>query len=255
MQQPIEQTLSDIVNNPSFIESKLLLQMLSMFIKNVDSIPDIRFFEADFMKLNQQTEEARVESIRKLLYEKRYIVLSQYDDYKVPNVPVKKDAHDYYYYGDMGKENEVKLKLWLPEFNSICVTLLLDDFIHKNMPEGGYIYLFPEETSYLSLLNIETISSGFRFVNSGPCEPRESCEFIRLAVSPQHIKDEIIVSTDVPYGWMSFLHCEPHKVSTANYGNKYILNFAVCGEFDLSIYYQPKGQDLHFLTTMGFCCK
>ena len=43
---------------------------------------------------------------------------------------------------------------------------------------------------------------------------------------------------------------------TIDFGFHYVLNFAVCGEFNLSLWYVPEGTEepRHMLST-GFCCK
>lgn len=47
-----------------------------------------------------------------------------------------------------------------------------------------------------------------------------------------------------------------HGVSTEQYNSKYILNFSVCGEFKLEIYYLPNGDDEpKWLFRKSFCCK
>lgn len=225
----------------------------------VEPIPETRLFDVDLERLSQLRGEELIPYIERMVEEKRYIIVTQLDDYKVPKFPKAEHLPTFSFH--VNPEKEVEYNLWNEDFGSICITLLLDNFIKRYLPEGGWIYLLPEETRNIGYKTLEDMSSGFKIVNSGPSE---SGEFIRIAVSPDKLKADLTVS-DNPY--RGFTWCDAdlyfsnkygsgeHKVPTSKYGHKYILNIPVSGEFTLSIYYQPKGKDVKFLMNKQLCCK
>lgn len=225
----------------------------------IEPIPETRLFDVDLERLSQLRGEELISYIKRMVEEKRYIIVTQLDEYKVPKFP--KAEHQPSFFFHMNPEKKVEYNLWNEDFGSICITLLLDNFIKMFLPEGGWLYLLPEETRNIGLRTLEDMSSGFEIINSGPSE---NGEFLRIAVSTDKVKDELIVS-DNPYRCFTWCDCDlffsnkygsgEHKVLTSKYGHKYILNIPVSGEFNLSIYYQPKGKDVKFLMNKQFCCK
>lgn len=225
----------------------------------VEPIPEARLFDEDLDKVCQLCGEKLISYITKMVEEKRYIIVSQYDDYKTPQFP--KAEHNHSIFFNVDPEKYVDYRVWLEDFGAISVTLLLDRFVNKYMPEGGYIYLLPEDTKYIGLMSLEDMSSGFKIVNSGPSPMGE---FVRLSVSPENLKDVLIVPNN-PFRGFSWCNSDSfyskqygngeHKVLKFKYGHKYILNIPVSGEFELAIFYQPKGKPVKFLTSRQFCCK
>lgn len=170
------------------------------------------------------------------------------------------DKRKYYY--DWGWSDKVDPKLWLSDMNSVNVTLLMDRLITGK----GYIVMKTGagDANCISLLNINWQSDGFRLAEV--IETREAAAIV-LRASNDFLKGYMRVPGrgehryeyyEEGFVWGPENNPEHYiKISTPYYGHHFILNFSVCGEFDLSIYFLPDGQDDELIWVYGksFCCK
>lgn len=166
--------------------------------------------------------------------------------------------------------DDVDVKMWLPEFHSINVTMFCDrlvmDDMHNNRQSFLVLRTDKNDLNCLSLLNLEEQSSGFKIVD----RIEEDFGAIVLEVSPSYVKDELIIPDNpwLGFSWgqdrgvydhstRSFLYpLTSKKVPVSPYGHHFILNFSVCGEFELDIYYLTKGENkMKWVFGKGFCCK
>ncbi len=167
---------------------------------------------------------------------------------------------------------DIDVRLWMKEFGGCNVTLFLDSFLespsiteklfNKEPDKKGTIYLFTgEERSaahYISVLSLDGQSSGVRVLDSFKYENEG---VLTLEVNPLLVKQSLIVPEDPFDGfcWSSNTNDGVIKttvVPTSVFGKQFILNFAVCGEFNLSIFYVADGSDTpQHLFSKGFCCK
>lgn len=157
--------------------------------------------------------------------------------------------------------SRIKFDLWRSELGGCCVTLVLDDLLASTKQGKGIIYVVLTENSnvesYVNLGTIEMISSGIRY--KGSCRHREY-DVMLLDVDSRWIKPTLHVPDDPIRG---FLWHEEwvekntfHDVATKQLGGDVVLNFAVCGEFFLSIYFSESPTDeLVHIFTKDFCCK
>lgn len=156
--------------------------------------------------------------------------------------------------------DDVDVRLWLPEMNGINVTMFCDRLISKYDEPDGYVFLITDkgDLNCLSVLNIEDQSSGFKLYK---LDSAEDMDILVMEVDPGNIKRELSIPDDRWSGF-SWWNKQPdcpipsHGVSTERYNSKFILNFSVSGEFNLEIYYVPKGDDGPvWLFGKSFCCK
>lgn len=156
--------------------------------------------------------------------------------------------------------DDVDVHLWLPEMNSVNVTMLCDRLVEKGNETDGFIFLITDkgDINCLSVFNIEDQSSGFEIYRQ---ESNENKDILIMKVSPNKIKKELRIPDDCWSGfvWGNHQSDRPipsHGVSTSKFNCKYILNFSVCGEFNLEIYYVPEGEGATVrLLKKSFCCK
>lgn len=158
--------------------------------------------------------------------------------------------------------DDVDVKLWLHEMNGINVTIFLDRLLEKNEVLDGFIFLVTDkgDLNCLSLLNIEDQSSGLKLYKQYSDDENDN-DILVMKVSPNDVKRELRIPDDCCSGF-TWGNKQPdlpipwHGVSTEQYNSKYILNFSVCGEFKLEIYYLPNGDDEpKWLFRKSFCCK
>jgi len=156
--------------------------------------------------------------------------------------------------------DDVDVSLWLPEMNSVNVTMFCDRLIEKSNEPGGFIFLITDkgDINCLSILNIEDQSSGFEIYKQ---EYNENKDILIMKVTPSKIKKELRIPNDC---WSGFIWGNQqsdhsilsHGVPTSKYNCKYILNFSVSGEFNLEVYYVPVGEGKPvWLFGKSFCCK
>jgi len=143
--------------------------------------------------------------------------------------------------------DDVDVHLWLPEMNSVNVTMFCDRLVGKSNETGGFIFLKTDkgDINCLSVLNIEDQSSGFEIYEQ---ESNENKDILIMKVSPNKTKKELRIPDDCWSGfvWGNHQSDRPipsHCVSTSKCNCKYILNFSVSGDFNLEIYYAPEGGD------------
>lgn len=168
-------------------------------------------------------------------------------------------SYGYCYFPDVS--SRIKYDLWRSELGGCCVTLVLDDLLASTKQGKGIIYVVLTENSnvesYVNLGAIEMISSGIRY--KGSCRRKEQDVMI-LEVDSRWIKPTLHVPDDPMRGFVwqerSVKTKTFHDVVTRKLGGDVVLNFAVCGEFCLSIYFSesPTDELLHIFTK-DFCCK
>ena len=176
---------------------------------------------------------------------------------------------------NMGAFSEhVDVEAWLPEFNSCNVTIFCDRLLIKDgKVKEGIIAITDEVFKYISILNIEQQSSGFKIIDK--IEKEGKPDVLLLKVCPEDVKDNLIIPNQ-EYVWGGFVWGKDfrgdqfdqnkgssshekektHLVPTSKYGHRFILNFSVSGEFNLSIFFIPKGGGKPvWLFEKSFCCK
>lgn len=179
---------------------------------------------------------------------------------------------------ELDRDHEVNVKLWLEEMNSVNVTLFCDKLFNGIKNPKGYFFLRTDvnDMCCLGLWNIEEQSSGFRMVD---VYREGKYGYIVMQVCPEDVKNKLIIpdkndKKGLPASWLGFVHdsdlvnwfqqrdklskpsIPSHSLSTKKYGNKYILNFTVAGEFDLGIFYiERNGDEPKLIFSRGFCCK
>lgn len=168
-------------------------------------------------------------------------------------------SHGYFPVAD----NTVKCDLWREELHSVCVTLVLDGLLDK-YGDGDLYFVIDERDinidNYINLGIVEMISSGIRYEGSFS---DDGYDVMKLAVTTSHNKAEIKVPSDVFRGFKWYKsEYEPGQdmkmdiVPVSAFGGKTILNFAVCGEFNLSVYFSPSANPKIIpLFSKSFCCK
>lgn len=150
---------------------------------------------------------------------------------------------------------------WRRELNSVCLTIVLDRLMSSTTQQGGRLYFFLWEhdypvENYVNLGTIEMISSGITYEGSFVYN---DMDVMVLSLDPSAVKDEIEVPSQALAGFM-WKKTDPNlsfsKVPVSTLGGKYLLNFGVCGEFNLSIFFQPAGcNTLQHLFSKSFSCK
>lgn len=201
---------------------------------------------------------------------------------EVNNIDVLKDIEDSLAINlmpkELAKDYEVYVELWLEEMNSVNVTLFCDKLFNGMNNPQGYFFLRTDfdDMCCLALWNIEEQSSGFRMVD---VYKDGKYGYIVMQVCPKDVKKKLIIPNKgnkdgLSASWLGFVHesdlvnwfqqrdklskpeIPTHLLSTKKYGNKYILNFSVVGEFDLDIFYiEGKGYEPKLVFSRGFCCK
>ncbi len=168
--------------------------------------------------------------------------------------------------------DDVDVLMGLPEMNCYNVTVLCDRLLmNKGKIREGVLAITGEVFRYISILNLEQQSSGFRILKKVEEEGRP--EVLLLKVSPEDVKEKLIIPNK-EYVWGGFTWGEnyrkpdilgpfhfniiktTHQVPTAKYGHRFILNFSVSGEFGLDMFFIPKdGGETKWIFSKSFCCK
>ena len=165
--------------------------------------------------------------------------------------------------------DEIDVKLWLPELTRrnvtiLCDRLLLDD-IHSGRQGIIVITTHRDDLCCFSYWNIEEQSSGFKMKDYILGTDGHELSSVIIEVNPSYVKDELIVPKDDGEGFYrlgetrkvpSFTEENSRRVSSYPYGQQFILNFTVGGEFRLFIdYYVQGNEDCRRIFEKGFCCK
>ena len=165
--------------------------------------------------------------------------------------------------------DEIDVMLWLPELTRrnvtiLCDRLLLDD-IHAGRQGLIAITTCRDDLCCFSYWNIEEQSSGFRMKDYILGAERHELSSVILEVNPSYVKDELIIPKDYGEGFYrlgetrkapAFTDGNSRRISTSLYGQQFILNFTVGGEFRLYIDYYVQGdEDCMRIFERGFCCK
>ncbi|MGM9833505.1 MAG: hypothetical protein ACI31A_07465 [Candidatus Limisoma sp.] len=155
--------------------------------------------------------------------------------------------------------SRINFDLWRSELGGCCVTLVLDDLLALTKQAQGILYVVLTENSnvenYVNLGTIEMISSGIRY--KGSCRHRDY-DVMLLDVDSRWIKPTLRVPDEPMIGFVWY-KCDNntfHDVATKRLGGDVVLNFAVCGEFSLSIYFSESPTDeILPIFSKDFCCK
>ena len=176
--------------------------------------------------------------------------------------------------------DEIDVKLWMPDFNCVNITIFFDRLIAKY---GDGLVLIDTAPCCISMLNLEYQSSGFRILDTIGDRMKG---IVVLETSPDLVKDCLFIPNDWTegFGWdaeekepprddpYEFLERAPNinyrqifKIHTSYKNEKYILNFSVSGEFNLDMYFLPsKAKGLFscfrkaepmWIFSKGYCCK
>lgn len=156
--------------------------------------------------------------------------------------------------------DDVDAKLWLPEMNSVNVTILCDKFFRKQHIRYGLIALVTDkgDINCLSVLNIEQQSSGFKRIKQ--LESGNKAILV-MGIKPDKIKSELLIPNNYVNGFVwgneqKGRLIASHRVPTSKYNCNYILNFSVSGEFNLDICYIPLNHAEPILMfSKAICCK
>lgn len=161
--------------------------------------------------------------------------------------------------------DEVDVKLWLHEFNSINTTLFCDRLLKKHGEKGFFLMITnTQDLHCVSSLTLEQQSSGFKLCDVLKGEKWSDPGTIILKVDPEYVKDELtIMNADKmweAFDWhnqkSTITDGSTHQVPTSQFGHSYILNFSVIGEFNLDIYYMPSPDaQAIWVFGKGYCCK
>lgn len=183
-------------------------------------------------------------------------------------------------------DDRLDVHLWLPEMNSMNVTIKFDKFFEGQEDPNDYLFMRTGrgDMKCLSLINLEKQSSGFTLLDV--YESPEG-DFALLQPNSGEVKDDVIIPDMKDYDtsnvcdgfvwsgrwsalpwyndaikWFRYKNytddafIKSHPVSIKKYDSKYLLNFTVEDEFELAIYAMGvgcKGPRLVF--SKGFCCK
>lgn len=156
------------------------------------------------------------------------------------------------FFPDVGNR-DVIADLWREELGGRYVTLILDDYLLRHTSSGkGELYLMTWERGsniedYVNLGTLEMVSSGIKYKGSFHSNGND---VMVLGISADQIKDYIEVPAD-PFSREHF-----KKLCVSQLGGSIVFNFAVCGEFDLSIYFhESDSSGLRRIFSKSFCCK
>ena len=152
---------------------------------------------------------------------------------------------------------------WLPEFKNCCVTLILDKVLEKAGTTSGTILCCTGESCpvelYMALGTLEMQSSGITYVGSFQ---HQEMDVMVLNVDMGKAKKEIAVPESLFTGFKWYhpeaprYHTSVHYLPAESLGGRVSLSFAVCGEFNLYMYFVKDGETaLEGFFSKGFCCK
>ena len=113
-------------------------------------------------------------------------------------------------------------------------------------------------------MSLEQQSSGFKLCDVLRGEKWNDPGTIILEVGPKYVKEELTIMNEdkkwEAFGWdnqnSTSILGHTHQVPTSQFGHSYILNFSVCGEFNLEIYYvSDLDAQAIWVFRKGYCCK
>lgn len=164
--------------------------------------------------------------------------------------------------------SNVMVKLWEPELGGCCVTIVLDKLLTETIQCNGRVYVVLRDEvnedcgvdHYVNIGSIEMISSGVRYRGNFR---HLTSDVMVLDIDKKWSKSLLKVPDDPFRGFSWYddntlhrVNKKFHNVVTKDLGGEVVLNFAVCGEFDLSIYFCGQGgNELQHIFSKGFCCK
>ena len=138
---------------------------------------------------------------------------------------------------------------WLPEFKNCCVTLILDKVLEKAGTTSGTILCCTGESCpvelYMALGTLEMQSSGITYVGSFE---HQEMDVMVLNVDMGKAKKEIAVPESLFTGFKWYhpaaprYHTSVHYLPAESLGGRVSLSFAVCGEFNLYMYFVKDGE-------------
>ena len=152
---------------------------------------------------------------------------------------------------------------WLPEFKNSCVTLILDKVLEKAGATSGTILCCTGDSCPvehdMALGTLEMQSSGITYVGSFQ---HQEMDVMVLNVDMGKAKKEIAVPESLFTGFKWYhpeaprYHTSVHYLPAESLGGRVSLSFAVCGEFNLYMYFVKDGETaLEGFFSKGFCCK
>ncbi len=159
--------------------------------------------------------------------------------------------------------NGIIVKPWLPELGGICVTIILDKVLEQAGTTSGSIICCTGEAGpvdrYVALGTLEMQSSGINYAGSFQ---HQGMDVMILCVDAGQAKKEIVVPDDAMDGFSWRIsgnkgqEIPVHHLPAESFGGAVSLSFAVCGEFNLYMYFVKEGENtLPGLFSKGFCCK
>lgn len=160
-------------------------------------------------------------------------------------------------------DKKVGVELWRRDLGGNCVTLVLDELLESVGKYAGFVYLaFWGETrgdSYASLGTIESMSSGLEYKGSFHSGNND---VMVLEIKPDRCKKRVSVPDDYMIGFAwgcqedGSVGCGWREIPTSEFGGRFVLNFAVSGEFNMSILYGADSCSRpHTIFSKAFCCK
>ena len=152
---------------------------------------------------------------------------------------------------------------WLPELGGICVTIILDKVLEQTGTTSGSIICCTGEACpvdhHVALGTLEMQSSGINYAGSFQ---HQGMDVMVLRVDAGQAKKEIVVPNDAWDGFSCRVsenkgqEIPVHHLPAESLGGAVTLSFAVCGEFNLYMYFVKDGETtLQGLFSKGFCCK
>ena len=156
--------------------------------------------------------------------------------------------------------DDVHVKLWLPAMNGVNVTILCDQFFRRQHEKYALIALVTDkgDINCLSVLNIEQQSSGFKIIKQLESDNKVA---LVMEIRSDMVKTELSIPNNYDNGFVwgnkqNGRPMESHGVPNSRYKCNYILNFSVCGEFNLDTYYIPLNHaEPIMMFSKVFCCK
>ncbi len=159
-----------------------------------------------------------------------------------------RDYFDSNMHHDIKCDKRIYGEYWLPEMNSVNITIGLDGFLEDIKSAEGDIFLVTEKGDlrciYPTLISMQ--SSGIIYKDDVDVNEEYVAAWLRL--SPDACRKELHIP-NVPFEREPF-----HKIP--NGYDKFTLNISVCGEFNLyAFYYDRKSNTFYPLFYDMFCCK
>lgn len=155
----------------------------------------------------------------------------------------------------------VGIDLWRGELHHVCTTLVWDELLDRVPGHKGELYLMTFESgfsveNYVNLGIIEKISSGIKYKGSFL---HQGFDVMVLEADANRAKDHLEVPQNCFLGYDWYPKEEKprfQKVPASALGGRVVLNFAVCGEFNLYVFFhEPGSRVLTPVFKKMYCCK